>query len=195
MPEIIDMEISSIEEKKYGASDSERSSKQHQYRNIIHLVRLFSVMIVIVGINAAVFLRDGSLDEKNAVRATLIAEKGLQEALSTVGSGDSGLFVTEDEDLGGCGAGFVRTVTVDTEDSVGIVSVSVRWRNLVTTNYVRLSRPVGSLSEKLVKFKDGGEGVTGFTDPLGGAFLPINNGEDSDDLATLGGDGVGGSKK
>ncbi len=189
------MEISSIEKERYGASGSTPLSLQHQYKNVIHLVRLFSVMIAVFGINAAVFLRDGRLDERNAVRATLIAEEELREALSSVGSCDSGLFEASDGNLNDGSTGFVRTVTVDTEDSISIVSVSVRWRNLITSNSVRLSRTIDSFSEKLVKFEDGGEGVARFTDPLGGTFLPVDDGEDSDDLATLGGNGLGGSEK
>jgi len=168
------------------------------HSNILSLARILSLMVVVAGLNAVVFWHDGSLDEKNAVRATLLAEEGIEGVLSSIGSGDStrgALTPERGMERGNEARRFVRTVSIRTDDSVKVVEVSVRWHNLLTSNVVKLTRPIGKASEKLVKLEEGSEGVTRPGEPLGGSLLPVDDGEDSDDLATLGAHGVGGPKK
>ena len=164
------------------------------------LWRALTILLVIAIVSAFLFWKDSSIDRKNATRATVVAERILKHAVMEIkgrGSDRNILFPEKiqwfDSEAGD--GPFLKRVGLYDYGAEKAIRVEVEWKNLLTRNKVVALESIKNGSEKLAELKYGRKFIAGFSEPLNGSFLSVDNGKDSSNNSTSGGYSVGGSEK
>ncbi len=164
------------------------------------LWKTLTVLLIIAIVSAFLFWKDRTIDRKNAIRATVVAERILKHAVMEInGRGYGGDILSpggaQRVDNEACDGPFLRRVGLYDYGVERAIKVEVEWKNLLTRNKVVALESIKNRLEKLAELKYGRKFIAGFSEPLNGSFLSVDNGKDSSNNSTSGGYSFGGSEK